>query len=297
MSSLPGSTRPAARAAVPIRARRLNIDLVVLLVLGIAALGWWLLALTHSGSGHFLLGQPGTSHDPSFDLPPGGPVHHGTPQVGTGFAVLAPGVWGLLGWGLMVLAMMLPPALPLLRTVRRLVSRRPDPWRLTTLSALIFCWIWVAVGVVLVGGDIGVRALGAEWGWTILPQVVAGSALLVAGLYQFSPLKEHCLRACRSPRSFVLAHWQGRRSPGAEVTALSAAYALSCVGCCWALMLVCFAVGTAALPVMVALAVLMTAERLVRWGQHLARPAGLFLIILGAAALGGLLPPALVTLS
>lgn len=295
MSPLPGSTRNAVEAPAPPRSRRLNVDLVIFVVLGIAAVAWWLLGLTHSGTGHSLGGQPGAPGPASPDLS-GDPAHHGASTSRAGSAVLVLGVWGVLGWGLMVVAMMLPPALPLLATVRRLVSRRPDPWRLTTLSALVFCWIWVALGVVLVAGDIGVRALWSERSWTVPLQVVAGGALLAAGLYQFSPLKDRCLRACRSPRSFVLAHWQGQHSPGAEITALSAAYALSCVGCCWALMLVCFAVGTAALPVMVALALLMTAERLLRWGQHLARPAGLFLIVLGAAVLSGLLPPALVIL-
>ena len=64
--------------------------------------------------------------------------------------------------------------------------------------------------------------------------------------------------------------------------ALSGAYALSCIGCCWALMLICFAVGTAALPVMVALALVMAAERLAPWGRRLVRPSGLVLIVLGA---------------
>lgn len=296
MSSLPETTRHAAPALVSARVRRLNVDGVILLILGIAAVAWWLLALTHSGTGHSLGGQPAAPGLAPPEFPADG-AHHGSAPSGAASTVLPLGVWGLLGWALMVVAMMLPPALPLLQTVRRLVSRRPDPWRLTMLSALVFCWIWVAVGVVLVVGDLGVRVLGSERGWTAPLQAVAGGALLVAGLYQFSPLKDRCLRACRSPRSFVLAHWQGQRSPGAEITALSAAYALSCVGCCWALMLICFVVGTAALPVMVVLAVLMAAERLVRWGQRLARPAGVLLIVLGAAALWGLLPPALVTLS
>jgi predicted metal-binding membrane protein len=296
MSPLPGSTRNAAPALVPARTRRFNIDLVVLLVLGVAAVAWWLLTLIHSGTGHSLGSHP-VAPGPATPEFPADSAHHGSAPSGAASTVLHLGVWGLLGWALMILAMMLPPALPLLQTVRRLVSRRPDPWRLTMLSALVFCWIWVAVGVVLVVGDLGVRVLGAELGWTAPPQAVASGALLAAGLYQFSPLKDRCLRACRNPRSFVLAYWQGQRSPGAEITALSGAYALSCVGCCWALMLICFAVGTAALPVMVALAVLMAAERLVRWGQRLARPAGALLIVLGAAALSGLLPPVLVTLS
>ncbi|MCM3487619.1 DUF2182 domain-containing protein, partial [Kocuria rosea] len=119
----------------------------------------------------------------------------------------------------------------------------------------------------------------------------AAIVLIAAGIYQFTPLKDACLRGCRSPRSFVLAHWQGRRSSGTEITALSGAYALSCIGCCWALMLICFVVGAAALPAMVALSVVMAAERLVPWGRRLVRPTGLALIALGTAtALSAALP-------
>lgn len=253
-------------------------ELTVLVVLALAALAWTLLAMTHTGHA----GGPA----PGVDRTLGGHAEHSsTAGDGPSSPVLALGLLGLTGWVLMVVAMMLPPALPLLQTARRLAARRPDPWRLTALSAMTFVWVWTGVGAVLVTGDLGVRALWAGQGWTALPPTVSGAVLLAAGLYQFSPLKDRCLRGCRSPRSFALAHWHGRRPPGAEMVALSGAYAVSCVGCCWALMLVCFAVGTAALPAMVALSVLMAAERLVPWGRRLVRPAGLLLVGLGAAVL------------
>ena len=75
-----------------------------------------------------------------------------------------------------------------------------------------------------------------------------------------------------------------------------AAYAASCIGCCWALMAVCFAVGTAAaLPVMVLLAAVMAAERLATRGQRLVRPGGVAVAALGFALAVGLLPAGLVT--
>lgn len=256
-------------------------QVLTLAVVVLAALAWALLAVAHPG-GHSLGGP--TEAVPSV-VPPG---HH-LPAGGDTWAppsALVHGVLGIAGWAVMVLAMMLPPALPLLQTVRRLVALRPDPWRLTTLSTMTFVGVWTAVGVLLVAGDLGVRSLWAAQDWASThPGTVTGAVLLAAGLYQFTPLKDLCLRGCRSPRSFVLAHWQGRRSPGAEVVALSGAYAVSCVGCCWALMLICFTVGVAALPVMVALAVLMAAERLVPWGRRLVRPAGLLLGVLGTTLL------------
>lgn len=271
------SSAPRRRAA---RDRSLDRELVALGVLVVAAAAWGLLFLVHEAVGHggehILAG--GTGGSPASDSPHG--PHGGTAV--TPPPALVGGVLAAGGWALMVVAMMLPPALPLLQTVRRLVSRQPDPWRLTVLGALTFVGAWTVVGAVVVAGDLGVRAL-AERGWSDAdPRWVTAGVLVLAGVYQFTPLKDLCLRGCRSPRSFVLAHWQGRRSPGTETVALSGAYALSCIGCCWALMLICFAVGTAALPVMVALTLVMAAERLVPWGRRLVRPSGFVLIVLGA---------------
>lgn len=264
----------------PVWIRPWDRSTVILGVLIVAAVAWGLLFLVHDvvghGGEHVVAGGVGDS--PAADS---SHAHHGDTVV-TPPPALVGGFVAVGGWMLMVVAMMLPPALPLLQTVRRLVSRQPDPWRLTTLSAMTFVGAWTIVGAVVVVGDLGVRAL-AERGWSGAdPRWVTAGVLVLAGVYQFTPLKDLCLRGCRSPRSFVLAHWQGRRSPGTETVALSGAYALSCIGCCWALMLICFAVGTAALPVMVALTLVMAAERLVPWGRRLVRPSGLVLIVLGA---------------
>ncbi|EYT53283.1 DUF2182 domain-containing protein [Kocuria sp. UCD-OTCP] len=263
--------------------RRLDMNLLVLGTLVMAAMAWGVLLLTHGSGGHGLEGHTVTSEV----LAPGGAGEAHAQHGGTAAFVIPPALVGgavaLGAWGFMVVAMMLPPALPLLQTVRRLVSHQPDPWRLTVLSAMTFVGAWMVVGAVLVAGDLGVRALASSGWLTLDPRWVTGAVLIGAGVYQFTPLKDLCLRGCRSPRSFVLAHWQGRRSSSAETFALSGAYALSCIGCCWALMLICFTVGTAALPAMVALSVIMAAERLVSWGRRLVRPAGFALIALGAA--------------
>lgn len=285
----------------PPQASRRSIDqnLVVLVVLSIAASAWLLLALTHTDFHHSLVERPEIVQAPAAELGHDGHVHHDAEsarQEGTRTA-LTHGLLGLLGWIFMVVAMMLPPAMPLLQTVRRLVSRRPNAAQLSSLAALIFVAVWTLVGVVLVASNLLVRDVWAGQGWAAgRPEVVTGAVLLFAGLYQFSPLKDLCLRRCRSPRSFALAHWHGRRSPAAEIVTMAGAYAGACVGCCWALMLICFAVGVAALPVMVALAVVMAAERLVPWGRALVRPVGLCLVVLGALTASDLLSGQLLVL-
>ncbi len=194
------------------------------------------------------------------------------------------------GWAVMVAAMMLPPTLPLVRTLAALDGGRA---RLPLLAVGAVTAVWLAVGVVLHALATGVTGL--------LPatprahEITVGVALLVAGAYQFTPLKAACLTACRTPRWFVLRHWHGR-SAVAETARIGAAYGVACVGCCWALMALCVAGGAAALPSMVALTALMAVERLDPRGRRFARTAGWFLIVAGAASVLGVLPDPLALL-
>jgi predicted metal-binding membrane protein len=185
---------------------------------------------------------------------------------------------GILAWIVMVLAMMLPPALPMLDTVRRLVSAHRRPGLLLLAGGTAFVGVWTAAGAVLLAADALLRAL-----WPHPSPVAAGVVLAAAGTYQLTPWKDACLRACRTPRGFAIAHWRGVRPAWVETATVTGAYGLACAGCCWALMAVSLAVAAAALPVMVALAVLMAAERLTRSGRLLAAPAGAALLVLAAA--------------
>lgn len=231
-------------------------------------------SLDHHRLGELVSVVPGAEH-PSHTY--GHPRAH-TPSEA---AALRPALLVLGGWALMVVAMMLPPALPLVQTMRRLVSRRRGRLALLGAGVVAFVAVWTLAGVVLLVGDAVLHAFAATWPG-LRPAYVTGAVLAAAGLYQLTPLKQSCLRACRSPRGFAVAHWHGRRSAFVELVTLSTAYAVVCVGCCWALMAVSLAVGAAALPVMVVLAAVMAAERLVGWGRRLVVPTGVALVLLGA---------------
>lgn len=190
------------------------------------------------------------------------------------------------GWLVMVLAMMLPPALPMFRVLRDLVARTRRPGPVVLAGAVSFVAVWAAVGVLLVAADLALHlaTAGRPW-WPAHPTVLLGAVLLLAGGYQLSRFKDACLRACRSPRGFAVAHWQGRRSPWREAATVTGRYGLACAGCCWALMAVGFAAGSAALPLMVLLALLTAAERLAPGGRRLVRPAGVAAVLAGTALL------------
>jgi predicted metal-binding membrane protein len=190
----------------------------------------------------------------------------------------------LAGWLLMSAAMMLPTATRLLRDFGAVVRRRPERGRLQALVVAGFLATWLAAGYAFRALDLGVHALVSALAWLqARPQLIGGGVLVAAGLFQFSPLKHRCLTACRSPRSFVYRHWSGRR-PRADAFRVGVAYGASCVGCCWALMLVMFALGTVNLALMLALAALMAIEKTAPGGAALSRPAGIALIAAGVAS-------------
>jgi predicted metal-binding membrane protein len=198
----------------------------------------------------------------------------------------------LAGWAVMVVAMMLPPALPMLGVLRALAARQRVPGLLVVVGGAAFVAVWTLVGALLIGTAGAVRAGVATVPWLAAhPAVVAGVVVGVAGAYQFGPWKTRCLTACRSPRGFAARHWHGE-NPVVDITTMAGAYALSCAGCCVALMGVAVVVdgaaGTVALPVMVALAAVMAAERLLPRGRRLVRPVGA--VLLGAGAVLALSP-------
>ena len=210
--------------------------------------------------------------------------HHG--HVGHGDVAGAGGASDALlfvgGWLLMTVAMMLPTTWPLLATFQALVQRRRRPGILVGLVVAGYLVTWLVVGVLLQAGSLfllaivqAVPRLQAQAG------LVAAGTLLFAGVYQFLPIKYQCLDECRSPLGFVLNHWRGvdeRR----EAFALGVRHGIFCVGCCWSLMLVMFAVGVGSLAWMFVLGAVMAIEKNAPWGRRLSAPLGVVLIAAGS---------------
>ena len=199
------------------------------------------------------------------------------------------------GWMLMTVAMMLPTTWPLLVTFQALVRRRSRSGLLVVLLALGYVVTWSIVGLLLHSGDRLVHAavdavpwLGEHAG------LISAGTVLVAGVYQFTPLKYQCLDECRSPLGFVMNHWRGK-SERREAFILGVRHGIFCVGCCWSLMLLMFAVGMGSLAWMFALGTVMAIEKNATWGRSLSRPLGIVLIGAGSAlVLAAMLPGATV---
>jgi predicted metal-binding membrane protein len=244
------------------------------LLLGLAALAWavlwWWSASPFSRY---------VSHGGWSDLPFVAALCRTVPSGG----VVVPAALHALAWVLMIAAMMLPTTYPLLALFRRIVAGRPDALRLLSLVVAGFFLPWLAFGLAAHAADAAVVAAAvreprlADHGWALSALVLAG-----AGVFQWSALKYRCLEACHSPFSFIGARWHGRH-PAREAWRLGLDHGVFCVGCCWALMLVMFAVGTASVGAMLLLAAAMAAEKNLPAGRRLRTPIGIALLGLAAA--------------
>ena len=197
--------------------------------------------------------------------------------------VVLPGLLYVGGWLLMSSAMMLPTALPLLGIFDRLTAERPDRRRLVALVITGYLLVWGLFGLLvhLLDGALHVAIAGNPWlafnGW-----IVGALVLAAAGAFQFSALKYHCLDKCRTPYGFIAERWH-RPRPRQSALRLGLDHGLYCVGCCWAIMLLMFVVGTGNVGWMLGLGAIMAVEKNLPWGRHLSRPLGGSLIAIAAA--------------
>lgn len=189
----------------------------------------------------------------------------------------------LAAWQVMVAAMMLPSSLPLVRMYSATTAGTAD--RSRSMAALLggYALVWSAFGALAFGFDAGIHAAVNASAWVEdVDWAIGPSVLLLAGAFQFSSLKDACLKACRHPASFLRRHY--RRGPAGGL-ALGARHGVFCVGCCWALMLVMFAAGAANLIWMAALTALMVHEKTRPSGERTVPLTGVVLLAVGSTLL------------
>jgi predicted metal-binding membrane protein len=181
----------------------------------------------------------------------------------------------------MIVAMMLPTSVPLVLVFAAVVDRRPAPMILVGLLLAGYLTLWAGFGLAAWVFDRGIHAAVDAWPWLAAhPQLIMGTTLMVAGLWQFSPLRDKCLDECRSPFGFVVNRWQGI-AVRHESFAMGLAHGAFCIGCCWSLMLVMFGVGLGSMVAMLVLGAVTAIEKNLPWGRRLTHPLG-FLLILAA---------------
>jgi predicted metal-binding membrane protein len=183
----------------------------------------------------------------------------------------------LLGWIVMIAAMMVPTTVPLLASLRRLVSDQPHPDRLLVDAVLGYVAVWTLVGGLAVVGDTMLHALATRAVPAGGDPLIAAGVLAVAGIYQFTPWKRRCRSCCHAPAEFVEAHWSGG-DPTWAAFSLGAAHGWYCVGCCSSLMLTMFALGMGNVVWMLAFGAVIAIEKNVPRARVLSPLLGIGLI-------------------
>ena len=185
--------------------------------------------------------------------------------------------WFVVVWVVMMAAMMLPSTAPTVALYSRMTKAR------SPLAPLVFAGgyllTWAAAGVLAFGiSEAGHRLLGDALSWDRWGRWLAGGILVIAAVYQFTPLKSVCLMHCRSPLGFLLGHWRDGISGALRMGVVHGAW---CLGCCWALMASLFALGIMSIAWMALVTALIAVEKLLPWARVATYGTAAILLTLG----------------
>lgn len=185
-------------------------------------------------------------------------------------------------WSVMMVAMMVPSAAPTILMFDTIVHKR------------VINKSWFSPTVIFVAGYLAAwtvysafAAIGQLWlqntalistAVSKSAPIVSGILLIIAGLFQFSPLKYACLKHCRSPIGFFMLHWQNGHRGALAMGLRSGMY---CVGCCWAIMVLMFVAGAMNIIWMAVLALFILVEKLMPWERRFSQISGVLMVAWG----------------
>ena len=202
---------------------------------------------------------------------------------------MTPTVWSptyallvFLMWWVMMIAMMIPSAAPMVllhAAIARRQAARARPLAATAVFALGYLAVWAGFSLIATLAQWGLEAIGVVTGMMeIASPLAAGLVLIVAGLYQFTPLKHACLRHCQSPIGFIAHHWR----PGvAGAWRMGLGHGAFCLGCCWFLMLLLFVGGIMNLIWIAGIALYVGIEKFAAGRRWVTAATGAALVLAG----------------
>jgi predicted metal-binding membrane protein len=189
-------------------------------------------------------------------------------------------------WAVMMVAMMLPSAAPMILLFDTISRRRYEQGERAVATQVFaggYLIVWISFGLIATLLQYGLeQALVMSMAMRTTNSLLAGGILVGAGIYQLTPLKQACLRHCRSPLDFVVTRWR-KGTRGAF--AMGCEHGTYCLGCCWVLMALLFVGGVMNLLWVAALSLYVLAEKVLPATHWLSRLAGMILIVWGGATL------------
>jgi len=180
----------------------------------------------------------------------------------------------------MMAAMMFPSVAPTVALYSRM-SRQSRLMPVVFTAGYLLTWAGAGVLAFAIGVVVS-RLSGGDLAWDRAGRPLAGATLIVAAVYELTPLKNACLGKCRSPLGALLGSWRGGWSGALRMGAKNGAW---CVGCCWALMASLFALGVMSVTWMALVAGLIAAEKILPWRRQATYGAALVLCVLGILVL------------
>ena len=234
-------------------------NLILALLLGVAAASWGWLAIEAGG-------------DPGMAM--------ASPTMGLPAAAF------LLFWVVMMAAMMFPTAAPMILTFHRIEAgkrARGDSFVSTWIFVAGYMAVWGMAGIVAYLGALAAEAVGAQFDLSAATAARIGGVLLItAAIYQLSPLKHMCLAKCRSPIGFILTSWRDGRLGALRMGLAHGGY---CLGCCWLLFVVLFPLGIMSIAAMVLVTLIVFAEKSLAWERSAIYGTAAILALYGAVVI------------
>ncbi len=214
--------------------------------------------------------------------------------MGMGLTMGMSAVFFIAIWVVMMIAMMFPTAAPMIlmfTTVYASKRQQGQAFVPTWVFVGAYLLVWTLIGVLAYPLALLAERLAGQsmWLMTNAPRI-GGALLVVAGLYQLSPLKHMCLSKCRTPFQFILGSWRDGYGGAFRMGFVHGAY---CLGCCWLLFVLLFPLGIMNVAVMALLTVLISAEKSFPLGRQISQIAGVALIAYGVIVM--VVPAALPT--
>ena len=185
--------------------------------------------------------------------------------------------WFLGVWVVMMAAMMFPSVAPTIALYSRMTRRRSPLSPLLFAAGYLVTWTAAGLGAFALAAILA-NVPGEVFAWDRVGRWVAGATLVVAAVYELTPLKDVCLGKCRSPVGFLLGAWRDGRWGALQMGVKHGAW---CLGCCWALMASLFALGAMSLTWMAFIAGLIALEKTLPWRRVATYGTAIVLLTLG----------------